>query len=379
MTVTLRERNQGKRISLFLDYYEKGKRVKKSLGIYLNPDPQNKIERDLNKEKRKLAELKRSEIEIGFIKGELNLENLQKEKFISLFDFLNKESKKRINNKNTYANWTSIIKHFKNFQETDIDIRDIDRTFLLNFKEYLDKKATHFRSNKNALSDTTNKKALSDSTKHSYFNKFKAALKEAFKQELIDKDVNSLVKGFAEPETQRSFLAPSELQKLADTECSFPHLKEMFLFACLTGMPFTDIKNITIDQVRETEAGKYVYYFNRKKTFGSNYLPISKQAKEILDSMHKKNTILFAEIDYNKMRNALEKWIPDSTFNKRITFHCSRHTFATIQLMLGTDIVTVQKLLGHKNISTTLIYAKIVDKLKEDAVERIILKNFKLI
>jgi integrase len=370
MKVALRERNQGKSISLFLDYYDKGKRVKKSLNIYLNPNPSSKPDKDLNKEKRRIAEIKRAEVELALIKGDLNLNSLNRKEFVSFFDFLQKEANKRSNNSNTYANWISLIRHFKLFQTTDIDLGVIDRNFISNFKDYIDKKARQLRSES---------QPLSSSTKHSYFNKFKAALKEAFQQELIEKDVNALVKGFPEAETERSYLAPSELQKLADSECSHPLLKQMFLFACITGMPFSDIRNLTMDQVRETEPGKFVYYFNRKKTNGSNYLPISTQAKEILDSVYKKNPNLFADINYNRLRNALTKWIPFERFNKKITFHCSRHTFATIHLMLGTDIVTLQKLMGHKNISTTLIYVKIVDKLKEDAVEKIKLENLILI
>ena len=371
MKVTLRERNQGKNISLFLDYYDKGKRKKRSLNIYLTPNPTNKLERDTNKEKRRLAELERNNTELALIKGEMNLEMLDKKKFISFFDFLQKEANKRIDNHNTYANWASLIKHFKLFRESDIDLHELDRNFIFSFKEYLEKSAKSLKSK--------SKEPLSQSTKHSYFNKFKAALKEAYQQELIEKDLNSLVKGIPEPETERSYLVPSELQELADSECPFPLLKEMFLFGCITGMPYADIVRLKMEQVHEIESGKFVYYFNREKTHGSNYLPISKQAKEILASVYTRNDKLFAEMDYNQMRSALANWVPLGRFNKHITFHCSRHTFATIQLMQGTDIVTLQKLMGHKNISTTLIYAKIVDKLKEDAVERIKLDNLKLI
>ena len=58
---------------------------------------------------------------------------------------------------------------------------------------------------------------------------------------------------------------------------------------------------------------------------------------------------------------------------KDISFHCFRHTYATLQLSLGTDIYTVSKMLGHKNLKTTQIYAKVIDKLKEDATKKIIL------
>jgi site-specific recombinase XerD len=57
--------------------------------------------------------------------------------------------------------------------------------------------------------------------------------------------------------------------------------------------------------------------------------------------------------------------------SKTITFHCARHTYATLQLTLGTDIYTVSKLLGHKDLSTTQIYAKIIDERKTLAASKI--------
>ncbi len=371
MKVTLRERNQGKTISLFLDFYDKGKRRKKSLSIYLEPNPKNKRQRDINKQKREIAELKRNEMELALLKGELKFEKLGNQEFVSFYDYLQKEANKRIYNPNTYANWQSMIKHFKAFRKEDLDISEVDRNLANDFRYYIDNKAKSLKGN--------GKSALSASTKNSYFNKFKAALKEAYQQELIEKDVNRFVKGFPEPETERSYLVPHELQQLADSECESPLIKAMFLFSCITGMPYSDIKTLKMEHVHEVESGKYRYYFNRQKTDGSNYLPISVQAKKILDSVHLKNKALFSEVKDHKMIAVLKSWIPDSRFNKHITFHCARHTFAVMQLAMGTDIATLQKLMGHKNISTTMIYAKIVDKLKEDAIEKTNIINLKLI
>jgi site-specific recombinase XerD len=64
----------------------------------------------------------------------------------------------------------------------------------------------------------------------------------------------------------------------------------------------------------------------------------------------------------------MKSWLKAAKIKKRITFHCSRHTFATSLLTAGVDLFTVSKLLGHKSISSTAIYAKIVDQKKNDAV-----------
>lgn len=74
---------------------------------------------------------------------------------------------------------------------------------------------------------------------------------------------------------------------------------------------------------------------------------------------------------YQDVDRILPIWLKAAGITKHITFHCFRHTFATLQLLYGTDIVTVSKLLGHKNLQTTMIYVKIVDSLKREASHRI--------
>jgi site-specific recombinase XerD len=71
------------------------------------------------------------------------------------------------------------------------------------------------------------------------------------------------------------------------------------------------------------------------------------------------------------MNTALMQWCLRAGITKHITFHCGRHTFATLQLTLGTDLFTVSKLLGHSEIRTTQIYAKVIDKKKIEAVNTI--------
>ena len=64
----------------------------------------------------------------------------------------------------------------------------------------------------------------------------------------------------------------------------------------------------------------------------------------------------------------LTKWMQNAKITKHITYHCSRHSFATMMLTLGADIYTTSKLLGHANVNTTSIYAKIVDQKKIETV-----------
>ena len=86
---------------------------------------------------------------------------------------------------------------------------------------------------------------------------------------------------------------------------------------------------------------------------------------------------VFTNLKYNDyFTTQLGSWVKSAGISKNITYHCSRHTFAVMQLTLGTDIFTVSKLLGHTELKTTQIYAKIVDDKKKEAVNRIPDFNF---
>ena len=67
----------------------------------------------------------------------------------------------------------------------------------------------------------------------------------------------------------------------------------------------------------------------------------------------------------------LRKWIKDAEIEKEISFHCARHTFATMCLTQEVDIFTVSKLLGHKDLESTQIYAKLIDKKKDEAIDKL--------
>lgn len=74
----------------------------------------------------------------------------------------------------------------------------------------------------------------------------------------------------------------------------------------------------------------------------------------------------------------LKRWIKSAGITRNITFHCFRHTYATPQLAGGTDIYTVSKMLGHTNVRTTQVYAKVVDEKKEKATDVIKIDNLKI-
>ena len=114
------------------------------------------------------------------------------------------------------------------------------------------------------------------------------------------------------------------------------------------------------------------YTAKGNKTSGQEYIDITPQAAELLGERSKPTDRIFSDfLTPSATNHALSVWMLKAGIQKEITFHCARHTFAVMMLDIGTDIYTVSKLLGHRELSTTQIYAKVLDKNKQAAVMKI--------
>lgn len=235
------------------------------------------------------------------------------------------------------------------------------KSFCNDFKEFLQKEPNF----------AATKKQLANNSAVAYFTIFKTVVKRAYEKGLFKENPAARVKAIAKKDTRREYLNLEELQTLARTESDLPVLKNACLFSALTGLRYSDIENLTWANVRTT--GKdYYLRFKQQKTSGEETLPISRQAYELLGEPKAATDKVFAGLLYSSWQNMkIQQWAYKAGITKTITFHCFRHTYATLQLSLGTDIYTVSKMLGHRSLSTTQVYAKIVDKSKRDAADKI--------
>lgn len=123
--------------------------------------------------------------------------------------------------------------------------------------------------------------------------------------------------------------------------------------------------------IQKTNEG-WRYTFHQQKTKGLQYLDISDQAAIYLGEPGDPNQRVFTGLKYSSYMNAvILEWMMKAGITKHITFHCARHSFSVLQMTLGTEIFTLSKLLGHSQLKTTLIYAKIIDEKKREAVNKI--------
>lgn len=360
MKVALREREKNGKIIFYLDYYSQGKRKTESLGLQLIIKPKTKAERNVNKKTRELAESIWAKRQLEIQQNHYGFKDMEKLK-ASFTKYVEHLTEKRLDSKGNYGNWDSMLKHLKAYIPWDSTFAEVNREFVQGFKEYLDKEVK-----------TKGNQNLSQNSKYSYFNKFKAALKQAVKDGIIPTNPAEGIEGFKQGEPQREFLTLQELQAVVKEECEIPQMKTAFIFSCLTGLRWSDINKLLWSEVQHSNEMGYYIRFRQKKTKGVETLPISDQAFGLLGERQEKDERVFKGLKYSAWHNLkLQQWVMKAGISKTITFHCARHTYATLQLTAGTDIYTVSKLLGHRELKTTQIYAKVIDEKKKEAANKI--------
>jgi integrase len=365
--VTLRMKPiSGSRQTLYLDYYPAiphpvtGKLTRREfLKLYTYEKAKTEPDRRHNKETLQLAQAIRAQRQLAVQKGNYGFLSDEKQNtdFTEYFENL---AKKRAGSNS--ENWLSALGYLKNFTEgKSVRFKDVNETFCNDFREYL----------LTAPSRKSSKVSLSQNSAVSYFNKFKAALKQAFKDGYLEIDLNQRIETIKQSETERQYLTFEELQSLANTECSIPILKQAALFSALTGLRFSDINKLLWSEIQHSSHEGYFIRFRQQKTKGAETLPISEQAFNLLGKRGNHGEAVFQGLEYSFTQTCLPKWLNTARITKACTFHSFRHTYATLQLSFGTDLYTVSKMLGHREIKTTQVYAKIIDKQKREAANKI--------
>ncbi len=372
--VKLRQKKiSGNRQSLYLDFYpaiahpETGEPTRREfLGFYVFDKAKNPIDKQHNKETLQLAEqirqkrenhLNKPEIYTGFELEQKRIKELSEQNFVTYFKSL--ADKRKASN---HDNWVSAFNYLETFTNGNLKFADLNEKFCNEFKEYL----------LNTKSNKSSKTTLAQNSAVSYFNKLKATLKQAFKEGYLQTDLNSKIEPIKQAETRRNFLTIEELNSLVKTECNNQLMKRAALFSALTGLRFSDIKNLVWSELEYIEGNGYFIQFKQQKTKGIEVMPISEQAYSLLGEAKEPNEKVFDGLTYSAYENKhLYQWIGAAGITKDITFHCFRHTFATLQLSKGTDIYTVSKMLGHRELKTTQVYAKIIDQTKREAANKI--------
>lgn len=372
MKVNLKQRKPNKKgiITMYIEIYkgytkDKEGKIKhhreyvKLKNCYLIAIPSNEKEENKNKEALAYAQAVKASLEVdSYNYKDFGLKPRSKSKTI-LLDYFWMQVESRKQKKGSYDNWLGAYKHLKKFiSSPSLTFDKVDKKFVFEFKEFLMYEAT-----------TQAEKPLATNTQVAYFTKFKTCLNKAIEDGIIKENPSNSVKMIKAEDSKREYLTYEELNTLANTAFENKPLRDAFIFSCLTGLRWSDIFNLTWEQIKDEKEGSRIV-FRQQKTKGLEYLDLSTQARILIGEQ--KEGKVFKGLVYSSYNNlALQRWVLKAKIPKKITFHCARHTFATLQIHYGTDIYTLSKLLGHTQLRTTEIYAKIIDQAKKEAVNRI--------
>ena len=357
-------------ISLYLDIYIGGKRKYEFLKLYLIPE-KTREDKEKNRQTMQLANSIKSKRIVEYQNGEFGFKSNYKLDAL-FFDYYRAMCEKRHGNpesRGNWGNWYSCLHHLMKYEKNErITFADITPEWVQGFRDYLDNEAVAWSHDyRKRIKD----KPLARNSKLSYFNKLRACLNQAFEDRIIPVNPCRGVERFRPEEGTRMYLTIDEVRLLAQTECEYPRIKDAFLFSCMTGLRRSDILRLKWGDIHKQ--GDFTrIIFRQKKTEGQEYLDITPQAAQLMGDPKGINDPIFEDIHSPSCTNkAVQEWVLNAGIHKKISFHCARHTFATMMLDLGTDIYTVSKLLGHRDLSTTQIYVKVLDKNKQKAVSNI--------
>ena len=357
-------------ISLYLDIYIGGKRKYEFLKLYLIPE-KTREDKEKNRQTMQLANSIKSKRIVEYQNGEFGFKSNYKLDAL-FFDYYRAMCEKRHGNpesRGNWGNWYSCLHHLMKYEKNErITFANITPEWVQGFRDYLDNEAVAWSHDyRKRIKD----KPLARNSKLSYFNKLRACLNQAFEDRIIPINPCRGVERFRPEEGTRMYLTIDEVRLLAQTECEYPRIKDAFLFSCMTGLRRSDILRLKWGDIHKQ--GDFTrIIFRQKKTDGQEYLDITPKAAQLMGDPKGINDPIFEDIHSPSCTNkAVQEWVLNAGIHKKISFHCARHTFATMMLDLGTDIYTVSKLLGHRDLSTTQIYVKVLDKNKQKAVSNI--------
>lgn len=351
----------GGRDSLYLDFWPPitltaGKSTRREfLGMYLISKPRTANDKLNNRQTMDIAETVRAKRQIDVQSGVY--QEARSGGDLLLTDYLTTQQKKKSKDK-TKSAWGLVIRHVVSAGLESVTLGTLDIKSCVRYKDYL----------LGLMKEGT----ISSTTAHLYLVIFRTGIRAAYREDLIPVSLTEKFEGIQADKQPRQYLLLEELNTLLATPIVNETVKKAFVWSSLTGMRISDIRALKWESVIENKDGSAVLDYIITKTGKRHILPIGNQARGLLGD---RESLLFEKLPSTPtICRTLSRWTKRAGIDKRISMHSGRHTFATLQLSSGTDIMTVSALLAHADIKTTQIYAKVLDESKARAANRVVVK-----
>lgn len=370
-TVYVRKRKGANgKMHLYLDYYPpvfnpitRVSRRHESLGMFVYEDPKNQMEKNYNDEMMKLAEAVRCKRSIAVMNNDLGFieESFADKDFLEFFEYVSRHKDK---------SWTFSRAYFSKFMNGKCRFKDLTIQLAEDYKMwlinglYVDPKSE----------DKRKRKPLNNNTISKYYTIFRAVLRLAYRGKCIRENINEHLENIPLKKTRREFLTVEEIIKLSRTECMYDVLKQAAMFSILTGLRISDIRTLEWKHICEAPDGKPCIRKRIEKTNTEETIFISEQALAYCGE-RKEGGLIFEGLRPGIIDYAVKRWIEAAGIQKKISFHCFRHTYATLLVTQGVDIYTVSRQMTHTNVKTTQVYLHMVDRKGRLAAENTVIDN----
>ena len=357
--------------SLYLDFYEKGKRYYESLNLFLIPE-RTENDRRVNENTLKHALKIKAERILGVEKqvddGE---EKLPSKIFADYMDehiiYIKDDKKLSDSYVKNVTKTVNIVKSYLRYSNRPrMLLALVDKRFYQNFIRYVN---DVYRNNK-----SDEPQELSPKTKLLIQTTLNSILNQAVKDGVLRKNpYYELEKNekFKKTPSDRTYLEVNELNAMEGVNTGSPITKQTFMFCCFTGLRHSDMLALRWKDIQKTDDGLVIHVPSMQKTKKPVIVPLGEQALKWLpkkDDVANTDKVFPNAPTLGCANRALKHMAKNAGIAKLVTFHTSRHTFATLTITAGADIFTTSKLLGHTNVHTTEIYADVVMNTKVDAV-----------
>lgn len=367
VTVRFKELANGNK-SIYLDIYINGKRQYEFLKLYLLPETgRNKTAiRQKNSETMEIANIIKAkrviEIKEGIAGISSGKSNITLDAWIEIFKKYKLKHSRSPKNIEMHIYATKL--QLEKYKGTGIRLCDIDKKYCIGFID-------HLNNAKRKYTGTP----LSDNTKKLYYAYLNDMLNKAVQEGIILKnpflEIDKKEKPKA-PEGNRSYLDLDEVKVLAQTECIDDNTKQAFMFSCFCGLRISDIRTLKWGNIKTTlnKDGEKTLHLSltQQKTNKTVAYALPHEAVKWMPQKTD-NPLVFPGLkSQHSINRHVAEWALKAGIRKHVTFHTARHTFGTMMITLGADLYTTSKLMGHSRITTTEIYAKIVDKKKDEAM-----------
>lgn len=386
-SLKLRGKKGTNSITPYFDQYKDGKRVYEYLKEFsLNIESNEQIRLDniakMEAVKKIYVERKNDLLLKGI--GIAKTTSKSKGNLIEFINLLADEQLAKTGNKHSYYYiLKALAKHIIIFSGEKTTIKEVDDEYCRGFLNYLKSEALNFNYKKSEDESKNDDRRLTPNHQHHLLAKFGYVLNNAVSRNMMASNPLNKIPKELKPKAEtgtREFLDIEEIKLLYKAECKQPQLKQSFLFCCLTGLRFSDVSTLKWEHLIINSDGEMSIKKNMVK-LTKEYegaiskkamlnVPVSVEAQRWLPTRGEDKDLVFSLSDNETTNDQLQRWMKEVGITKKITFHCSRHTTATLNLSLGVPIAEVSKLLGHTKISTTQIYADIMQDTLKSSVSK---------